>query len=283
MKKYNVLLANSDVSQLENYCNYLSAKPNLHITSIDTGIDALNAYKKLNPNIFIIDTNFKDVSCSEIIDKISITRKECQNSNVILTTYASDFYPISNVEKIYKILYKNFNFDMLGNAVRDICLNHKYLELNETDIKLMLNSLEFNVNSGCTKYLIEAIIQCYYYPYLLNNLDNVAKVISYQFDVPEDTVKYAFRNSLRPINTYRNSIKGSTLMNLFDETRNITPKYFLDVITTYLHKQNQASENRNHVIKMHDFLFFVLIYTYYKVLIMKFYFRIDNIFDKMVI
>ena len=244
MKTYKILVANSDNSQLENYCNCLKNQSKLHITSINNGIDALNAYIKLNPDVFVLDTKFNNISCSEIINKISITRKECKNCNIILTTKATDIYPISNFEKIYKILYKDFNYNELITTVKEVCFNNKYLELNETDLKLMLTDLKLNINSNCTKYLIEAIFQCYYYPHLLNNLDNIIKVVSCQFNVSEETIKYSFRNALRPINNYRSSIKGSSFINLFDEMRNITPKYFLDVITTYLHKQNQIKNDK---------------------------------------
>lgn len=243
MKNYKILVANSDNSQLENYCNRLKNNSRLNITSINNGIDALDAYIKLKPDVFVLDTKFNDITCSEIIDKISVTRKECKNCNIILTTYSNNIYPISNFEKIYKVLYKNFNYTSLENTIREICINNKYLELNETDLKLMLTDLKLNINSNCTKYLIEAIFQCYYYPHLLNNLDNIIKLVSCQFNVSEKIIKYSFRNALRPINNYRNSIKGSSFISLFDESRNITPKYFLDIITTYLHKQNQIKYN----------------------------------------
>ena len=239
--KNNILIANNDISQLENYCNYLGLHHELHITSVNNGIKALDAYFKLKPSVFVMDTNFTDISPSEIIDKISVTRNENKNCNIILTTYPNDIYPISNLEKVYRILYKNFDYNELSSTIKEICSNNKYKELNEIELKLMLIELKLNINSNCTKYLIEAITQCYYYPNLLNNLDNITKSVACQFNVSNEIVKSSFRNALRPINMYRKSIKGSKFLSLFDETRNITPKYFLDIITTYLHTQNQKN------------------------------------------
>lgn len=242
MKIYNVLVANSNNNQLTSFCDYLKTSSRLHIANATNGKDAIDAYKKENPNVFIMDTNFKDISYNEVIDKISITRKECKNCNIILTTYPNEISKIYNVEKIYKILCKDFSYNILGSAVQEICVGNKYAELDEIDLKLMLVDLKLNINSSCTKYLIEAIYQCYYYPNLLNNLDDVIKSIACQFEVPEDIIRYSFRNALRPVNNYRNGIKNSEIMNLFDESRNITPKYFLDIITTYLHKKNSKSK-----------------------------------------
>lgn len=238
---FNILVANADTNQRECYCQYLiHNNKNLNIIDVDTGIKAINSYNEINPSAFVMDTNFSDLSSYEIIDKLSSTKKESQKCNIILTTTKTEPISIvSNAEKIYRILFKPIEFRDLKTAVDNICLNSQVHELDDFKLQLFLLDLKFNINSLSTKYLVEAIHQCYYFPHLLGNLDDIIKLIAYKFNVSEKTIKFSFRNALKPINNYRETIKQSTFINLFDPMRNITPKYFLEVITTYLHKQNR--------------------------------------------
>lgn len=235
---FKVLVANENSTQRENICNSLEkSNQKLDIISVNSGTSALNSYNDLNPNAFIMDTKFKDLPCNEILEKLSSTKKESKICNIILTAKANEkIFPISNTEKIYKILFKPIIDDDLNKTVSDIYIDSKIPEIDKISLKLFLLDLKFNIHSLSTKYLIEAIYQCYYYPNLLENLDDIINLIAFKFNTNSKTVKAAFRNALRPINIYRKEITQSTFINLFDPFRNITPKYFLEVITMYLYK-----------------------------------------------
>lgn len=236
---FNILVANADVEQRESYCKFLIHNSNnLNVIGVNSGKELINAYNEISPNVLVMDTEFSDLSSENIINKLSSTKKECKNCNIILTTDINEpISTISNTEKIHKILFKPFEFNDLKDAIDDICLDSEVPELDTLQLQLFLLDLKFNINSISTKYLIEAIHQCYYCPHLLGNLDEIIELIAYKFNVSKKTVKYAFRNALKPINNYRNTITNSSFIKLFDPMRNISPKYFLDVITTYLHKE----------------------------------------------
>lgn len=234
---FNILVANGDDIQRENLCQYLSNNSKMHIIYASTGIQAINSYNEVNPSVLVMDTNFKDLNSYEIINRLSSTKRESKNCNIILTANLDEpIKTVSNTEKIYKILFKPIKFSELENAIDNICLNSQIPELDELQLQLLLLDLKFNLNSLATKYLIEAIHQCYYFPHLLKSLDDIIKLVAFKFNVNEKTVKFSFRNALKPLNNYRYSITESAFVNLFDNMRNITPKYFLEVITTYLHK-----------------------------------------------
>ena len=242
---YSILVANPNSEQRESYCQFLINNcSNLNVIGIGSGTKALNTYNEINPNVLVLDSEFLDISSKEIINKISSTKKESKICNIILTANSNETISIvSNTEKIYKILFKPFDYNELKIAIHNICLDSKIPELDNLQLQLFLLDLKFNINSPSTTYLIEAIHQCYYYPHLLRNLDDIIKIIAYKFNVSEKTIRFSFRNALKPINNYRNTINQSSFINLFDPMRNITPKYFLDVITTYLHKQNRTDYN----------------------------------------
>lgn len=238
---FDVLVADIDTKQSNDYSSYLmNANNNLNVINVNNGIDVLTKYNTINPNVLIIDTKFNDIPTYQIIDRISSTRKESKICNIILLADSNEnIYPISNTQKIYKILFKPFKYEELEQTVSDICMDTQTPELSELDLKLFLLELKFNLCSTSTRYLIEAIHQCYYYPNLIGNLDDIIKMVAYKFNVAEKNIKFAFRNALKPLNNYRFSMKNNTFIKLFDESRNITPKYFLEIIVTYLHKQNR--------------------------------------------
>lgn len=239
---FSVLVANANENQRKSYCQFLANNcNNLDVFSAENGIKTINTYNELNPNVLVLDTEFNDLSSQKIINRLSSTKKESKNCNIILTSNINEpISTVSNTEKIYKILFKPFELNELKKAINNICLDIKIPELDDIQLQLFLLDLKFNINSPSTKYLIEAIHQCYYYPHLLGNLDDIIKIIAYKFNVSEKTIRYSFRNALKPINNYRKTIQSS-FINLFDSMRNITPKYFLDVITTYLHKQARSN------------------------------------------
>lgn len=238
---FDILVADANTEQANNYCSYLmNTNKDIKAISVTSGIATLNTYNNINPNALVIDTKLNDMPTYEVINKLSSTRKENKICNIVLTTDLKEsIYPISNTQKIYKILFKPFEYEELKQTVSNICMNTKIPELSELDLKLFLLELKFNLCSTSTRYLIEAIHQCYYYPNLLSNLDDIIKIVAYKFDVDEKTIKFAFRNALKPLNNYRFTMPNNSFLNLFDQMRNITPKYFLEVIVTYLHKRNR--------------------------------------------
>lgn len=236
---YKVLIANSNFNELNSYYNYLDNDKNLSVHTASSSTSAINIYNELNPDVLVLDTNLSNANNFEIIEKLSVSQKESNNCNIILTANKTDkIFPIANAEKISKILYKKFPYENLKSLIGRICKNNNISELNEIDLQTLLLSLNLNIWSTSTKYLVEAIYQCYYYPNLLNNLDNVVKIISYKNNTDSKTIKFALRNSLKPLNNFRYSV-NHPIMALFDETRNITPKYFLEVLIIYLYKKNQ--------------------------------------------
>ena len=72
----------------------------------------------------------------------------------------------------------------------------------------------------------------YYNSNMLNNLDKLFEIIAYTYNTTPASVRSCIRNALVPVNTSRNTL-NNPLLDLFDNTRNITPKYFIDIVCTY--------------------------------------------------
>ena len=110
----------------------------------------------------------------------------------------------------------------------------KVEDLTLYELDFLLLHLNFNLKSNGTRYIESAIIQCYYYPTLLCSLDGIFNIIAKQYNTTSETVRDGMRSALNPLNNSRIYEHPHPLTKLFDINRNITPKYFLETIVTYL-------------------------------------------------
>ena len=85
-----VLVAEENVAEANKYCRYLSKCRDLKIKTVNSGDQALSTYLKTKPNIFILDSHFNDINSTEIIDRLSITYNEGNNSNILLTANSAE-------------------------------------------------------------------------------------------------------------------------------------------------------------------------------------------------
>lgn len=80
-----VLVADENYAANLSCCKYLANDKNLDILSTNSGINTINAYNNLHPNVLVINSDFKDRSYTEILNELSSTSLERQKTNVILT------------------------------------------------------------------------------------------------------------------------------------------------------------------------------------------------------
>lgn len=236
-----VLVADENIALMKNYCQYLYNDTSLFTSNVSSGIDALNKYNEINPHIFILDSNFKDMKSTEIIDRISSTIVEKRFSNILLTL--NDLKEQNNfldVSKIYKFLEKpKLTSDILYNTVKQMDNENHYDNFNDRQLNTLLASMGIIVTSPRTKLLIEAIKECYYNNHLACKLNDVMEILSYKHNgYSVEAIQSAFRSVLAPINQNRNNFINHPLIKRFDPSKNISPRLFLETITEYLYIKN---------------------------------------------
>lgn len=239
-----VLVANENKRQNIAYCQYLTNDTKLTVMATNSGLDTLNKYLEINPNILILDSYFKDITSVEIIDRLSILKDEKQKCNIILTANSKkEQLAFLDVAKIYKILQKPFDYQHLLDTVIQLDNENKYEKLDEMNLHLLFLNLDLNVTSEGVIFLKDAIKECYYFPNLLGHLDKVLNLVAYKHHIKPETVRSAIRTTLKPLNLYDYTHSPNSLVSsLFDTTRNISPKYFLDVVVPYLRIKNQKNK-----------------------------------------
>lgn len=102
-------------------------------------------------------------------------------------------------------------------------------ELSDKKLRKFLFTLNFNIYSDGTKYLIDAINIAYQKPYLLNKMKDIYSIISIKYSISEKSVKWSIRNSIETMNrnTSDKEINKKLKANLY---RKATPKYFIPLI-----------------------------------------------------
>lgn len=202
-----VLVAEENVAEANKYFRYLSKCRDLKIKTVNSGDQALSTYLKIKPNIFILDSHFNDINSTEIIDRLSITYNEGNNSNILLTANsAEEQVTFVNVSKIYKFFKKPVKLRNLYNTISQMNEKYKYDDFNENEMNVLLRELGFVINSPCTDLMIEAI-------------------------------RSSLRTSLKPLNRKRHILQNHPIVMQFEQGKNISPGRFLDVFVGYLHIQ----------------------------------------------
>ena len=232
----NLLIGNKNVRESEILQYQLANDKNCNIENAFSGLDTINMYWKLNPDILILDNNLSDISSGDIIDRLSSSPIERKKCNTILMVSPKVNMRLEKVAKINRIIYKPIVNDELTTAVKEMCVDYNTPDLEFGEIDLLLQELNFNFMSPGYKYMRDAIIYCYYRPDELEFLNNILKYLSYKYKVPESRVRDALNSSIRPFNeTNIHGIKDITQI-FFSTKEKLSLKDFLDRIVLYLIK-----------------------------------------------
>lgn len=236
-----VLVANSNKVKTQNCCKYLSNNDReLKVFGTNTGITTLNTYLEIEPDIFILNVKFDDINANEIPNKLCLSMSEKKKCNTIITTNTLEEYSlIKNVSKVYQIINKPTNQELL-DLIHQICSENKYLKLNMNEVEEYLVDLGFHLMSKGTNYMESAIQLCFYFPKYLSSLDNILEYVAKENNTSTITVRNALRASLKPLNNYIGyTYNEKSIYNLFNKNINITPKAFIERTVIYFHRKMQ--------------------------------------------
>ena len=68
-----ILIADTDIQRNSASCQFLANEKGFEIESTNDGSSTIKKYLEIEPNIFILDSNFTDIKTLEIIDRLSIS------------------------------------------------------------------------------------------------------------------------------------------------------------------------------------------------------------------
>ena len=213
-------------------CNYLTNDENIKlIFSAYDGEETLEKYNELKPDVLLLDLNLPKMNGLDVINNICLDSDEKNKCNIIIISGNMDLrFNLLNTSKVYRILPKPVDFNMIVSAIKEI--PNEYNTLTQKQIKDYLYYLNFNTYSVGTDYLVEAIQLAYDKPVLMKNIKDIYSLISEKYTVPQNTVKSSIRNSIDTMerNTTKNEIQAKLKISC---SRKLTAKYFIPLVLSH--------------------------------------------------
>lgn len=232
-----VLVADENLETNSNCCQYLAKDKELNVFGVFNGISVIDKYYETKSDVLVINSDFKDKKCTQIVNELSFTTKERKNCNIFLTLdNRINLIDINYMAKIYKLFYLPVDYKKIRESIYqyEIDTNIIYGPNDETLTKLFYKLNIYNNLSGA-KYLKDAIKECYENPSMLSSLDDVYKIISIKEKTSCEAIRSAIRRALESMQNYKSSTiaKNTKIFMLFENEEIITPKNFIKIITTY--------------------------------------------------
>lgn len=237
-----VLVADENIEASMDCCQYLANDKNLDVVSSNSGINTLDTYYKVKPNILVINSDFKDKSYTEIINELSSTSQERNNCNIILTVEENTRLEFDSISKLYQLFYlplRNKN-SKIKKSIKQYCLDHYiFYEPNADNLRALFYKLHLYNHCLGADYFKYAIIQCYKNPELINSLNSIFSITSKEFNVSYDSVRPAMRTALKSVNAFRDKNGDNGIFKFFENEDCITPKNFIRIITNHYLKHKK--------------------------------------------
>ncbi|MCI9038432.1 MAG: hypothetical protein HFJ29_00895 [Clostridia bacterium] len=235
-----VLIADESLESNLRCCQYLLTNDKtLNIVSSNTGINTLEKYHEINPNVLVINSDFKDMKYAEIINRLSNTVENRHNCNILLTVPNNTKVEVDFMARVYKLFYE-LDYDKIYDGINQYNLdNIIFYKPSEKNLRALFYKL--NLYNEClgSAYLKYAIIKCYNEPNLQNSLNNIYTLIAKEFNISYESIRPAMRNALKSVNNCRNLTGDKRIFKLFENEDSITPKNFIRIITGYYLKQKK--------------------------------------------
>ena len=105
-------------------------------------------------------------------------------------------------------------------------------KLSDKKLRKFLFTLNFNVYSDGTTYLIDAINIAYQNPYLLSKIKDIYSIISIKYSISEESVKWSIRNSIEAMNRNTSNKEINKILSI-NRYRKVTPKYFIPLVISH--------------------------------------------------
>lgn len=226
-----VLVSNANIEENSMICKFLTNENDFEIENTKDYITTINKYLKIEPDIFILDSQFDKMSYNDILSKIALFPMEYDKCNTLLTLNSfNEANELDYTAKIYRIFRKPIKEQKLLETIHLMTKTSNISRLNVNELNTLLLNLNLNISKKCCHYMIDAITQCYYYPYLIYSLNEVFDIVALKHGVTSSTIKEGLRASLIRLNRYRYNNKNKL------STRFI--KYYSDYYSSIFYRSS---------------------------------------------
>jgi len=227
----NIMIADDDEELSQVTKSILSQNEDFNvINQTYTGIDTINSYLKLKPDILLLDIDMPKLNGIEVINYLCHHSFEEQSKCNILVVSAKLFqFPLKDAVKVFRVIEKPFDWDKFAQHIYD-CYNFQKLKyqpmLNENEINSTLLKLKFDMSHKGTKYLNEAISMVKKSGLSTFLTDDLFEKIAKKHSTTRHRVKWNIQNSINSSYKLCGMKTYKEVFAAYDE-RKPTPKYLI--------------------------------------------------------
>lgn len=197
-----------------------------------TGIETINHYLTLKPDILILDMEIPSLNGTDVINYLcNHSIEEQHKCNILIVSGKIKKYPLNCAEKVFRIIQKPYDWDFLYKSINDCYkfqLSTKKNTFEKENIKNILERLKFDFSHTGSKFLLEAILLVKESSSPVFTIDNLYIELAQKHSTSPRRVKWNIENSIN--SSYKHSSISSykTTFPNYDE-RKPTPKYLISL------------------------------------------------------
>lgn len=226
----NIMISSSEKDS-KVYSNLLAFDSNIKIGSTtSTEKSTLQQFYEKKPDILIMDLTNKNFNALYVLSKLAEKSTDAYKKIILITDDSSSNF--INQSNFADVLSKPITTQKL------ICSLYKNplpisKTITEQDVKKLLLSLKIDLYSTGIQFLIRAILMAAENYKLLQNLQDIYEMIGKEQNISYEKVKWSIRSSTETINKYANPELFKSIFKYYDDTRSLTPKYFIKLVLYY--------------------------------------------------
>lgn len=234
----SIMIAEDNMKIVSFYQKFLAKEKNIQIIGIaNDGENTLQMYKRLKPDLLILDLGLPKINGLEILNKLCLFEtKELRCNVIVVTGDCSLRLNLFNTKKVYSIIPKIEINTMLLKVIYEF-IDENFSNTFPTK-KLTTLLLELNLNpysKSCT-YLIDSITIAYNNNSLLDNLQKIYDIIAIRNNCSSEKIKSSIRSSIRTANRFAcdELLYSIFFITKYDYNKILSPKHFISCIVYYL-------------------------------------------------
>jgi len=211
-----------DTNQYKELANYDKSLNVVGITH--TNDETIQQFLEKNPDLLLLDTTSDNINILYILKKL--TKYNTEICKKVILIIDDDPYPIVDHSQFLDIVQKPITQDIFMKSIYKIYTKQPN-KITIQDVKKLLLNLKIDLYSNGVHYLIEAIILAAENHRLLQNVQEIYEKIGIKHNISYDKVKWSIRSTVDTINRYADKNLLASIFRYYDETRALTPKYFI--------------------------------------------------------
>ncbi len=211
--------------------NYAAFDKDINVVcTANTSKQTIQFFLEYNPDLLVLDTTTQNINALYVLSQLATYDSDIGHKVVLITD--SNQIEIIDQNKFLRVIDKPITQDKVLGSLYKIKPAYQP-KLTPKDVKKLFLNLKIELYSNGIRYLIEAIIMAAENHRLLQNLQEIYEKIGLKHEIPYDKVKWSIRSAVDTINKYADLDVFNSVFKYYDDTRALTPKYFIRLVLYY--------------------------------------------------